>query len=180
MMWMASPSTPTLHDGVVTLNTHTGADVDDLLAGEDDEHARRFGWYPGRSTRTSAAQSIRRWRREWRVSGTTRGFAVRESTSGQLAGGCELRVLEDAAAAISYWIFPQFRGRGYACRAVELATSWATADLGIRRFVLEIEPDNLASLGVARHARFSETGIGWDDHGRRILTFERRADRLSI
>lgn len=170
---------PTLHDGIVTLDAHTSADVDAVLAGEDDEHARRFGWYPARSTRASVSQSIRRWRREWRESGPTRGFAIRESASGRLAGGCELRIGANGEAQVSYWVFPDFRGRGYAWRAVELATSWATTHLAIRRYVLEIEPDNLASLGTARHARFTQTGTARDDQGRAMLVFERWAQRES-
>jgi hypothetical protein len=42
--------TPRLTDGVVILDAHTMADVEAHLAGEDEEQALRFGWYPERST----------------------------------------------------------------------------------------------------------------------------------
>ena len=41
-------STPVLTDGVVRLNGFSLRDAAAHLAGEDDEQARRFGWYPNR------------------------------------------------------------------------------------------------------------------------------------
>lgn len=41
---------PTLTDGVVVLTGHTSADVARHLSGEDEETARRFGWWPRHST----------------------------------------------------------------------------------------------------------------------------------
>ena len=37
---------PSLTDGVIVLNGHTDDDVAAHLAGEDDETARWFGWWP--------------------------------------------------------------------------------------------------------------------------------------
>jgi [ribosomal protein S5]-alanine N-acetyltransferase len=84
-----------------------------------------------------------------------------------------LRILRDGEAELSYWVHQRFRGRGYATRAVEIVIAWASSDLAIRRFVVEIELDNFASVGVARHARFTQTGIRRDERGRQILVFER-------
>ena len=39
---------PTLTDGVVTLDEFGPGDVDAHLANEDEEMARRFGWWPQR------------------------------------------------------------------------------------------------------------------------------------
>src|SRR6266571_3692807 len=43
-------SAPILTDGVVVLDGHTLDDLDAHLAGEDEEQARRLGWYPASST----------------------------------------------------------------------------------------------------------------------------------
>jgi RimJ/RimL family protein N-acetyltransferase len=88
-------------------------------------------------------------------------------------GGFELRILRDGEAEIAYWVYAPFRGRGYATRAVALATSWAARELSIRRFLVVIEADNLASVGVARHAHFTQTGARLDQEGRQMLVFER-------
>jgi RimJ/RimL family protein N-acetyltransferase len=60
---------------------------------------------------------------------------------------------------LSYWTFPAFRGRGFATRAVRLVTAWAFAQLHVARVELLIEPDNDASLAVARRAGFTREGV---------------------
>ena len=44
-------------------------------------------------------------------------YAVR-SAAGELVGGCELRLAAPDSADVSYWVFPAFRGQGYARRAL--------------------------------------------------------------
>jgi RimJ/RimL family protein N-acetyltransferase len=150
---------PRLEDGVVALDGHTLADVEAHVAGEDDEQARRFGWYPKRSTVETATAAIEGWQAQWAAGGPRRAFAVRELPGGALAGGCELRVESDGRAAMSYWTFAAFRGRGLATRAVRLVAAWAFAELGVARIELHIEPDNHASLAVARLAGFTREGV---------------------
>ncbi|HEX6524795.1 MAG TPA: hypothetical protein VF070_33045, partial [Streptosporangiaceae bacterium] len=41
---------PALRDGVVFLDRYTDDDIHAHLAGEDEETARRFGWWPTTST----------------------------------------------------------------------------------------------------------------------------------
>jgi ribosomal-protein-alanine N-acetyltransferase len=103
--------------------------------------------------------AIRGWQKQWRSGGRTRAFAARDARSGELVGGCEIRLREHGIAELSYWVFPSNRGRGMACRAVRLACDYAFADLGVERVELYIEPDNLASRGVARSAGFREEGV---------------------
>lgn len=147
---------PRLTDGVVVLDAFTLDDVAAHVAGEDEEQARRFGWYPARSSAETVRAAILRWQEGWRVDGRTRAFAVR--SDGELVGGCELRLRDDAAAEISYWVFPLHRRRGLASRAVRLACAYGFSDLGIARIELYVQPDNHASRGVARTAGFTEEG----------------------
>jgi RimJ/RimL family protein N-acetyltransferase len=150
---------PTLTDGVVVLDGHRLSDVAAHVAGEDEEQARRFGWYPARSTPERVRAAFIRWRRSWRRGGRRRTFAVRDGASGELAGGCEVRLKGDGIAHVSYWTFPPFRGRGLASRAVRLVCAYAFAHLGVERIELYVETDNLASRGVARKAGFVEEGV---------------------
>jgi len=149
-------STSRLTDGVVVLDGHTLADAAEHLAGEDEEHARRFGWFPKRSTERTVTAAIERWQEQWRTGGATRAFALRDAATGKLLGGCELRLGGDGVAAMSYWVFPFARRHGYASRAVRLACRYAFAELDVKRIELHVAVDNAASRGVARSAGFDE------------------------
>jgi len=94
--------------------------------------------------------------RQWRESGPRRTWAIRSALTGALLGGCEARLSGDRSADVSWWIFPAHRGCGFASRAVRLMVRYAVDTLAVRRFVAFIEPDNLASRGVARNAGFAE------------------------
>ncbi len=134
------------------LGEHTLANTAALLAGEDDEHARRFGWFPARSTDRTVEAAIERWEEQWRTSGATRAFAARECVTSTLVGGCEIRLGDDRVAAMSYWVFPFARRRGYATRALALACRYAFSELEVRLIELHIAAGNTASREVARRA----------------------------
>ena len=88
-------------------------------------------------------------------------FAIREAATRRLVGGCVLIVrLDDGEIAeLTYWVFPPFRRRGYATRAVEILCRHAFRDLEILRLELYIEPANVASLRVATKAGFLREGL---------------------
>jgi RimJ/RimL family protein N-acetyltransferase len=150
---------PRLTDGVIVLDRHTQADAEKHLAGEDEEHARRFGWHPARSTPETVRQAIEKWQGDWLFSGPKRAFAMREAKTGSLVGGCELSLRDDGTAEMSYWVFPPFRRRGFAARAISLACEWAFDELGVERIDLYIEPDNAASRAAAARAGFTEEHV---------------------
>jgi RimJ/RimL family protein N-acetyltransferase len=173
------PSVPALEDGVLRLDCYRPVDVSAHLAGEDEEQARRFGWFPRRSTEETVRAAIERWREEWRTGGTKLAWAARD-TEGSLVGGCELRLVGQGVAHISYWIFPPFRGRGWASRAVSLVARHAFDALGLRRIEAHIEPDNLASRRTVEVAGFCCEGVlpvpGREQEGRRLLLYVRERD----
>ncbi len=154
------PHASPLTDGVVLLDRFTDADVDALWAGEDNGFARRTG-RPGPFTRRDIADQIRHWQEPWQRGGPGRSFAVRETGTRRLVGGCvlEVRPGDGEIAELSYWVFPPYRRRGYATRAVELACGYAFDCLGIGRVELSIEPSNDASLRVAARAGFLREGV---------------------
>jgi len=59
---------------------------------------------------------------------------------------------------MSYWTFATYRRRGFATRAVRLAAGYGFDTLHVTQIELQIEPDNVASRGVARCAGFTEAG----------------------
>jgi RimJ/RimL family protein N-acetyltransferase len=151
------PDTAELRDDVVILDRFTPADVEAHVAGEDEEHARRFGWHPARSTAETARAAIQRWSDDWENDGMTRAFAAR-LLDGTLVGGTQLRFKGEEVAQISYWIFPSWRRRGLAARVVRLACEFAFGSLGIERVEALIEPDNDASRRVLDKVGFVEEG----------------------
>jgi len=145
-----APDALLLTDGVVLVDRFTNADVDALWAGEDDGYVRRSR-LPGPFTRRDIANQIRQWQDQWHLGGTGRAFAIREAGSRRLVGGCllEIRADDSEIAELSYWVFPPYRCRGYASRAVELVCRHAFDNLSVVRLELCIEPTNHASLRVA-------------------------------
>ncbi len=149
-----------LTDGVVLVDRFTDTDVDSLWAGEANGYVRRSS-LPGPFTRRDIANQIRHWQNEWQPGGLGRSFAVRETGTRRLVGGCVLEIRPDdgETAELSYWIFPPYRRRGYATRSVELVCRYAFDNLGIVRVELYIEPTNDASLRVAAKAGFLREGL---------------------
>ncbi len=144
---------PTLTDGVVVLNGHTAADVGRHLAGEDEETARRFGWWPWRSTERTVLAAFEEWACQWREGRATRAFAARDAGTGLLVGGCELRLRSDGSGEVSYWTHAWQRGRGYAARSLRLLCGYASS-VGITTLEAYVAPDNLASRRVSEAAGF--------------------------
>jgi RimJ/RimL family protein N-acetyltransferase len=166
---------PTLTDGVLQLDAFTSADVDAHLAGEDGEHARRFGWWPASSTTDTVGHAFGRWERDWAIDGPTRAFAAR--IGGDLVGGCELRQRSKGQYVLAYWVHPPHRRKGYATRIAALATTYAMQELGASSVELQIEPDNVGSLRVAEKNGYQAVGetIEHTDAGtRRLMLVYRR------
>jgi RimJ/RimL family protein N-acetyltransferase len=150
---------PTLTDGVVVLNGFEFADVDAQLAGEDEEIARRFGWWPNRSTEVTVLEAIERWRVGWCENGSVRGLALRPVPNLELAGGCELRLDEHGVAAISWWVFPARRRLGLGSRMVTLIVDHAFSRMSVARVEAFIDPSNSASKALARRVGFVDEDV---------------------
>ena len=150
---------PRLTDGVLLLDGYLREDVDAHLKGEDEETARRFGWYPQRSSVDTVRGAIERWQENWRTGGSRRAWAVRDPETGRLLGGCEVRLKGSGVAEMSCWTGHEDRGRGVASRAARLVCDYAFHELGVARVEVLVEPDNLASRRVAEKAGFVQEGI---------------------
>ena len=158
-----------LTDGVVVLDRFRAEDMGAHLAGEDEEQARRFGWWPKCSGPDQFRRLLAEDERGWCDGGSRRRFAAR--VGGTLVGGCELRVRGTRAAEASYWTFPDYRGRGYAVHCLDVLCRWAFDELGLDLVEVHIEGDNTPSRRVAAKAGFADTGRRTDD---RLRVYERR------
>src|SRR5262245_60276753 len=119
-------------------------------ADADPEHRRRFR-APADfvATRRHAASVLATWHREFEA-GDRFTFAVRDATTGELLGGCELKPIDASRANLSYWTYPKHRRRGFAGRAAALAVGIARYRFAFRALEVVVDADNLPSIGIAR------------------------------
>ena len=116
----------------IVLNAHTDNEAAAHAAGEDEETARRFGWWPKHSTEETVRAAYANWAGNWQDDGPIRAFAARDPGSGTLVGGCELRIGPDGTGEVSYWTLAGKRGWGHARNALALLVRYA-ASIGITR-----------------------------------------------
>jgi RimJ/RimL family protein N-acetyltransferase len=153
---------PELRGDRILLNAHTDEDTAAHAAGEDEETARRFGWWPKHSTEETVRAAYADWAANWHDNGPRRTFAARDPESGALVGGCELRIRPDGTGEVGYWTHAGKRGRGYARQALILLLDYA-ASIGITRLEAHVARDNHASRRVAESAGFTQAGTFTDD-----------------
>jgi RimJ/RimL family protein N-acetyltransferase len=155
---------PVLTDDLVRLDAHRESDIPAHIEGEDDETARRFGWWPRRSSEETVRTAYEEWAQEWLTRGNRRTFAVRDLGELRLVGGCELRLQPDGSGQVSYWTHAGERRRGYAARALQLLVGYA-GDLGLSQLESEVAVDNTASRRVSERAGFVAVGEITDEAG---------------
>src|SRR5262249_12963808 len=85
-------------------------------------------------------------------------FGIRVGADAVLAGTIDLRFagagLAPGQVNVAYGLYPSWRGRGLATRAVLLASQYA-ASQGAAEAVIQVEPENPTSAAVAQRAGFS-------------------------
>jgi RimJ/RimL family protein N-acetyltransferase len=73
---------------------------------------------------------------------------------GSFVGNCGTRWVGDGELNIGYWVVREHLRQGYTREAVQAVTA-AGFEAGVTRFVLNCDPRNVASIGVARSAGFT-------------------------
>ncbi|MER5936840.1 GNAT family N-acetyltransferase [Streptomyces sp. NPDC001928] len=148
-----------LSDGVIALSPLCPDDAEVHLAGEDEELVRRLSGGPG--TREGVEAYLRHCEEQWAKAGSLRAFGIRAGVDETLAGTIDLRFEAEGLAPgqvnVAYGLYPTWRGRGLASRAVLLACRYA-AGAGGKEAVIQVEPDNAASAAVARRTGFTPGG----------------------
>ncbi len=168
-------ATRELTDGVVTLRPMTAADAEPHLAGEDEAAVRFLAC--GRSTLATVTAWIERNRLSWATGGPVRCFGIREGATGRLVGMVEANLaapgFRAGVANISYGLYPAARGRGYATRAVRLMVDHLAAATAATVAVIQVHPENRASLAVPGRAGFRRLGERETPDDKCLLVFGR-------
>ncbi|MFG2551110.1 GNAT family N-acetyltransferase [Streptomyces sp. NPDC048581] len=145
-----------LSDGIVDLSPLCPDDAEAHLAGEDEALVRWLSGGP--STRAGVDAYIRHCQEQWDAGGPLRAFGIRVGADEQLAGTIDLRFTAEGLAPgqvnVAYGLYPSWRGRGLATRAVLLVSRYAASEGG-KEAVIRAEPENAASVAVARRAGFT-------------------------
>ena len=164
---MNSQNIPGLTDGVIFLRPQAAEDAAEHLAGEDEEMAR---WANGgRSTLPTVEAFIRNNQESWRSGGPRRSFGIFDCASNRLIGFIEVnlaRLVNPGQVNVSYGIFPQWRRKGLALRAIDLMDEYLRTATEAHQIVLRIFPANTASLKLAEKAGFTFQGLFDEPEGR--------------
>lgn len=145
----------TLTDGVVVISPLRWQDISAYLAGEDAELVRWLHGGPG--TRATVQAHVRRSVERWAADGPKLSFGIRLDRGATLAGTIDADHDPQPGsrrANLAYGIYPQFRRRGLATRAVLLACNYLSERGDIDRISIDVDPANVASSRVALRAGF--------------------------
>ncbi|GHG92151.1 GNAT family N-acetyltransferase [Streptomyces lanatus] len=155
-----------LSDGVIALSPLVPADAEAHLAGEDEQLVRWLSGGPG--TREGVDAYIRHCGEQWAAGGSLRAFGIRVGVGETLAGTIDLRFAAEGLTRgqvnVAYGLYPAWRGRGLATRAVLLVCRYAAGE-GVSGAVIQVEPGNAASAAVARRAGFAPGGQRFTEDG---------------
>jgi RimJ/RimL family protein N-acetyltransferase len=150
--------TGSLTDGVVRLRPLWTDDVRHSLALHALPEVIATSVPPTASTAAEVgvrcAEAAGRW-----LAGDRADLVIEEVASGSYAGEIGLYYAEPVTgqAMIGYSMLREWRGRGYATRAVRLLAAWAF-EAGIARLIAGTAPDNTGSQRVLERAGFVREG----------------------
>lgn len=94
-------------------------------------------------------------------------MAVTLRETGELIGGCGLRVVGPAQGEIGYCFNPRFWKQGYASEAAEALLRLGFGELGLHRIYATCRPDNTASAAVMRRI-----GMRYEGHMREHMRYK--------
>lgn len=152
---------PVIETDRLRLRGHRIDDLDDSAALWGDPIVTRFiGGRP--STREETWARLLRYAGLWALLGF--GYwAVEDRADGGFIGDIgfadfkrDISPSMDGLLEIGWVLSPRVHGKGYATEAVAAALAWGDARFGKTPTVCIIDPDNLASIGVALKSGYSE------------------------
>jgi ribosomal-protein-alanine N-acetyltransferase len=149
-----------LSDGVVRLRLMAESDLPDVIAAVQDPQIPRWTTVP----HPYGEEEARQWRRMATTGiegGTDLPTLIVDAEGGGLLGAVGIHGVDPASGRCSagYWVAAAARGRGVATRGLRLLTRYAFEELAVQRVELWIDPDNVASLGVAEAVGFTREGL---------------------
>ncbi len=147
-----------LTDGNVTLSPTRDSDAEDAyqLATLPEVIATTVASHP--PTRESVAERCSMTAYKW-IIGERAGCVIRDAATGAFAGTIGLFMEPPTGQAIvGYSLVREWRGRGYAGRAVRLIANWAFDVAGVARLAAGTAPNNIASQRTLSGAGFTREG----------------------
>jgi RimJ/RimL family protein N-acetyltransferase len=123
----------------------------------------------GRSTLPTVQGYITSCEEHWRTGGSLRAFGIFDCASNQLIGSIEANLAYRSVPGemnVSYGVFPDWRGKGIAGRALHLLSSYLRSSTEVRQMVVRITSENSPSLRVMEKAGFKFLGIFDEPAGR--------------
>ena len=158
---ISPPDIPVIETERLRLRGHRIDDFDALAAMWGDPVVARFiGGKP--STREEAWSRLMRYTGHWSLLGF--GYwAVEDRSDGRYVGDIgfadfkrDIEPSMEGLPEMGWALSPSVHGRGYATEAVAAALAWADAGFDSIPTACIIDPQNLASIGVARKNGYLE------------------------
>ena len=104
-----------------------------------------------------------------------RHFGIRDANTDALVGNVEANLrsagLRPVQVNISYSVFPTWRERGIARRAVLLVCEWLRTDHLYVSAVVRVAPENVHSHKVPKDAGFAEAGVDDSSSGSPLVQY---------
>jgi RimJ/RimL family protein N-acetyltransferase len=134
------------------------SDAEVVLAACTDPETQRWTSVPSPYTAGHAREYLEQTAPQGWADGTSLGFAVCDSTSGEVLASIGLRAGHHECWDVGYWAVPAARGHGVVTEAIGVLCRWGFAELGIERIEWYAEVGNWASRRVAEKAGFTVEG----------------------
>ncbi|RKN38077.1 GNAT family N-acetyltransferase [Micromonospora endolithica] len=150
-----------LTDGVVTLRPLRGDDAGTMFRLHTRPEVVANQPPPVPPTREAITRRCALSGSAW-LTGSIARLLILDTATGEPAGSCGLSVTEPAAfgeGMVGYALLPDWRGRGYATRALRLLAGWAFGPVGMARLVAGTLPGNVASHRVLENVGFRREGL---------------------
>ncbi len=151
------PTQPSITGGQLALRPWQASDAEVVATACQDPLIQRYTRVPVPYLISDAQEFIRTSADAW-ASGAEANYAVVEHR--QVVGAISLMSFDhqQATAEIGYWVAPWARGRGIARTAIGMIADWGAGELGLQRFLLQIEDESVASVAAALAAGAVRSG----------------------
>lgn len=142
-----------LTDGVVTVRPERAEDVPHLAALLALPEVAETNF--GDSSPEALARKVARSEALW-LAGDRAALIIEDAETGAFAGDIGFHYFMPflQEGMIGYSLRPEFRGRGFATRAVKLVAAWAFEHAGVARLIAGTDPKNVGSQKVLQRAGF--------------------------
>lgn len=169
----------TISDDVILLRPFTLEDAEVHLRGEDDELIKWLS--DGKSTLAGVNHWIEQNTLSMKNGGPVFTFGI--VADGTLVGMVEMRNdllssegFTSGDVNISYGIYPRYRRRGYASRAVRLMVNFV-ANRGFHKAIIKVSPHNDRSLRVAERCGFTKERQLVTENGEPMIIYVKQVSR---